>query len=93
MGAQSELLRFFRVRRQGLEIRAVRRPSVEIPDEWQIDYIVGRLLTAGIGVTLRDLNDWRYSWEEIWQMHDMLDLRDWIDWQAHAEAERLRSQR
>lgn len=91
MGVAGELRRFFRTRRGGLTTGA-RRPSIEIPEDWHADYVIGRLVSAGIGVTLRDLNDWRYSWEEIWQMHDLLDLREWIDWQAHAEAERTRAQ-
>lgn len=53
--------------------------------------MLSRLVTGGIGVTLRDLNDWRYSWDEIWQMHDMLDLRDWLDWQSHVAAEAMRN--
>lgn len=56
-----------------------------------MDYVLDRIMKGYPGVTLRDLNDWRYTWEEIWQMHDMLDLRDWLDWQAHVEAERMRS--
>lgn len=56
-----------------------------------MDHVIGRLLRGGLGVTLRDLNDWRYSWEEIWQMHDILDLNDWIDWESHVLAEATRS--
>lgn len=56
-----------------------------------MDHVIGRLIKGGLGVTLRDLNDWRYSWEEIWQMHDILDLHDWIDWQGHVITEANRS--
>lgn len=77
---------FFREGRTGLELTGQRRPSVTIPDEWQVDWILARLTTAG-QCTLRELNDWAYSWEEIWQMHDMLDLSDWLEWRHHMEAE------
>lgn len=90
MGTKGQLRRFFRVRREGLEIYGARRPSIEIPEDWQVDYVIMRLLKGGLGVTLRDLNDWRYTWEEIWQMHDMLDLNDWVDWQSHVAAEAMR---
>lgn len=90
MGAEGQLRGFFRPRRSGLEIQGARRPNIAIPGEWQVDYLIGRICTAGLA-TLRDVNDWRYTWDEIWQMHDMLDLQDWIDWQAHCEAERMRS--
>jgi hypothetical protein len=36
--------------------------------------------------TLAELNAWAYTWDEIWQMHDMLDLSDWIDWHQHQKA-------
>ncbi len=88
MGVKGKLRGFFRVRRSGLEIQGASRQSVDIPDDWLIDYILDRVLKGYQGVTLRDLNDWVYSWDEIWQMHDMLDLRDWIDWQHHVNAER-----
>lgn len=64
---------------------------MEIPEGWEIDYIIGRLLKGGLGVSLKDLNDWQYSWDEIWQMHDILDLQDWIDWQSHVIAEQNRA--
>lgn len=51
-----------------------------------MDFLIGRLCTSGM-CTLRELNDWVYTWEEFWQMHDMLDLREWLDWQHHVEAE------
>lgn len=91
MGAEGELRRFFRARREGLEHSGARRQSVEIPEGWEIDYLIGRLLKGGLGVSLRDLNDWQYSWDEIWQMHDLLDLQDWIDWQSHVIAEQNRA--
>lgn len=34
-----------------------------------------------------ELRDGLYSWADIWAMHDMLDLGDWLDWQHHAAAE------
>lgn len=67
-----------------------RRPAIEIPEEWRIDYAIGRLLKGGLGVTWPDLRDWKYSWEEIWKMHDLLDLDDWINWESHVLAERIR---
>lgn len=47
---------------------------------------MGRLVTARL-CTLRELNDWVYSWDEVWQMHDMLDLQEWLEWRHHQEAE------
>lgn len=60
---------------------------MRIPEGWEVDYALGRLIRAGF-CTLRELNDWRYSWAEIWQMHDMLDLHDWLEWEQHREAEK-----
>lgn len=54
-----------------------------------MDYTIGRLLKGGLGVTWADLRDWRYSWDDIWSMHDILDLNDWIDWESHVLSERM----
>ena len=85
MGLAGQLRWFFRDARTGLTKPDARRSSVQIPDEWQVDYILGRLVTGRI-CTLADLNAWVYDWPEIWQMHDMMDLADWLDWQQHSEA-------
>lgn len=85
MGFEGQLRRFFRVARTGLTTPGARRSSVTIPDDWQVDYILARVVTRGL-CSLADLNSGVYDWPEIWQMHDMLDLMDWLDWQQHAEA-------
>lgn len=54
-----------------------------------MDYVLGRLVTRGV-VTYRDLVAWRYSWAQIWELHDMLDLQDWLEWQHHKAAESLK---
>lgn len=36
-----------------------------------------------------DLMAWRYSWAQIWEMIDMCDLHEYIDWEAHALAESI----
>lgn len=87
MGTEGELCGFFRPRRDGLEIHGARRATVEIPDDWRPDYTIGRIVTAGLA-TWKDLRDGEYSWPDIWQMSDFLDLQDWLEWQHHAEAER-----
>ena len=86
MGDQGKLRRFFRARREGLDTPGARRPSIEIPEDWQIDYIFARLVKSQMA-TYRDLMDWKYSWSEIWEMHDMLDLQDWLDWKVQVFAE------
>lgn len=91
MGRERKLPGFFRQGRDGLEIRGARRPGVVVPEAWHMEYFFLRLIKGGLGVTLRDLNDWRYSWSEIWQLVDMLDLSDWIEWQQHAAAEETRN--
>lgn len=85
MGDQGKLLRFFRHRREGLETSGRSRPAVEIPDNWHIDWIVGRLVLAGL-VKWKDLAAGDYGWAELWQLHDFLDLQDWLEWQHHAAA-------
>lgn len=85
MGAARQLRRFFRPARTGLTIPGARRSAVTIPEDWHVDYVLGRLVTGRL-CTLAELNAWAYSWDEIWQMHDMLDLSDWIDWHQHREA-------
>lgn len=87
MGYQRKLRRFFRNGRGGLDTPGARRPVIDIPEDWQIDYIFSRVCTAGIGVSYRDILDWKYSWTEIWEMHDMLDLQAWIDWKVQAFVE------
>lgn len=94
MGVAGKRQRFFRVRRPGLELpRGHRRPVVNIPPGWEIDFVLGRVLRAGY-CTPADLNNWVYEWDDIWHMHDMLDLQDWLDWKHHeaAEIERKRTE-
>jgi hypothetical protein len=81
------LLGFFRAARAGIELNGTRRPTVEIPDEWRVDYVLGRLVTAKV-CSYADLLEWRYSWAQIWELHDFLDLQAWLDWQHHLEAEK-----
>lgn len=57
-------------------------PGVVIPEAWQGLHAIGRVCTAGLA-DYRDIEDWKYSWQEIYDMHDMLDLNDWISWEAH----------
>jgi len=33
-----------------------------------------------------DLTSGDWTWEDLWQLSDFLDLRDWLDWQHHAAA-------
>lgn len=89
MGDPGELRRFFRDARQGLEHQGARRATVEIPDGWEADYLIGRLVLAGLA-TWKDLRDGAYDWADIWQMHDFLNMRDWLDWQHHIAAEDAR---
>jgi hypothetical protein len=51
---------------------------------------VGRVIKAGL-CTWVDMKAGLIGWADIWAMHDMLDLSDWLDWQHHAAAERDRS--
>ena len=57
-------------------------PGVTIPEAWQGLHAIGRVCTSGLA-NYRDIQDWKYSWQEIYDMHDMLDLNDWISWEAH----------
>ena len=71
--------------------RRGRGPSVQIPAELTPDYLVSRVLGAGMcqypdtltGLTLYDL----------FKMHDYLDLNEWVEIEKHKLAERLHANR
>lgn len=50
-----------------------------------MDHLLNRLCAAG-RCTWAELRDGLYSWDDIWIMHDMLDLSDWLEWQHHSIA-------
>lgn len=50
-----------------------------------MDWVIGRLVLAKL-VSYDDLAAGDYEWPRLWQLHDFLDLQDWLDWQHHAAA-------
>jgi hypothetical protein len=44
-----------------------------------------RLISSGM-CTYEQLMDNKFDWTNIWEMQDMLDLRDYIDWESHVVA-------
>ena len=49
------------------------------------NYYFGRLVWNNVA-TLRDIEDWVYSMDDLNRLHDMLDLRDKIEMRKEAAA-------
>lgn len=46
---------------------------------------MARLLNAKV-CQLHQLSDGTYGWDEFWQLHDLLDLIEWVEWEGHVIA-------
>ena len=61
-------------------------PSVRIPAEKVPDYLIARVLSAGMCLypDLETLN-----LHDLFQMHDYLDLMEWVEIEKHEQAEKI----
>ena len=78
------MLSFF-FRRPRSTLTQPNREGVEIPKDWNIDYLVGLPIKHGFCSYL-DIKNGTIGWSEIWEMHDMIELFDYVDWKSHAMA-------
>lgn len=59
--------------------------AVHIPPERQGEWLIARLLNAGL-CKLHELKDGTYGWDDFWRLHDLLDLTEWVEWEGHVIA-------
>lgn len=50
-----------------------------------LNYYFGRLIWNNIA-TLYDIESWKYSMAQLNSMHDMLDLKDRIEYEVHEKS-------
>lgn len=79
------MLGFFRHRRPELKRSGSPVTGIQIPEGYEVDYLLGRVISR-CNVNPADLNNGVYSWEQIYELSDMLDLQDWIEWESHVKA-------
>ena len=57
--------------------------GIPIPEGWLPEWTIGRILTAGL-CKYESLIDRSLTMRDVWRLHDILDLKEYIKAQEHA---------